>query len=357
VFRVIPKYVLLILWPGRPKQGTIKIKLPGYVAFTGYVSVFHQVPNAVRARFILVAAILWFCCVVSGAFFSFPLALAGTQPFLQVASQPLQGLLTDARTGAPLPYVSIGFPGSPAGTMSDSQGAFTLLVGEAYLDRNLKFSVVGYQAREVAVRALLRDQAAAGRLQIRLEAKPKVLTEVQVKGRNKAYRHQLAGSQIGKLTPFHHVFAHYTAPPDQVQGPELGVKIKARKYPAYLQNVNFCLSGTGADITRVQLKLYSLRNNLPHQEILRQVIQVDVPPKYTGWIETDLSTHHLMLEQDFVVALEWLRDENETEKSWLASGPVFSPKNPDYYKAARQRSWKLLHNESVGLYVTLLYQK
>ena len=302
--------------------------------------------------------LIFFCCCLILCCYV-PVLSAATGGRAPVASPDrlIRGSLTDAQTGKPLPYVSIGFAGLPAGTMTDSRGAFTLLVSEAYLDRTLRFSVVGYQAREIPVRQLLQEQAQKGKLEIRLEVKPKSLAEVQVKGKNKRFVTQVVGSQIGKLTPFHHVFENYTYATDQVRGPELGVKIQARKYPAYLQQVHFCLSGTGADITRVRLKLYSLQNNLPHQEMLQKIIQVDVPPKYTGWIETDLRPYHLMLEQDVVVALEWLRDENETEKSWLASGLVFSPKNPDYYKAANQNQWKMLYRESVGLYVTLLYQK
>jgi hypothetical protein len=310
-------------------------------------------PNVIMPRFLV---FLCCCLIICGGVPALS-AVAGGRAPLSFPDRLLRGSLLDAQTGIPLPYVSIGFTGHPAGTMTDSQGAFTFLIGEEYLDRKLRFSVVGYQAKEIPVRQLLQEQAGKDKLQIRLEVKPTALTEVQVKGKNKRFVTQLAGSQIGKLTPFHHAFDNYTYPADKVRGPELGVKIKARKYPAYLQQVHFCLSGTGADITRVRLKLYSLQNNLPHQEILQKIIQVDVPPKYTGWIETDLRPYHLMLEQDVVVALEWLRDENETEKSWLASGLVFSPQNPDYYKAANQNQWIMLRQESVGLYVTLLYQR
>jgi CarboxypepD_reg-like domain len=296
------------------------------------------------------------CCLLTWSFVPVH-SHGGSQAGNYSSDHKLTGSLLDAKTSVPLSYVSIGFPGHPAGTMTDAQGKFTLSVREEYLDRQLRFSVVDYQAKEVPVRQLLEEQAAKGHLQIQLEAKPRALAEVQVKARNKRFLTQQAGSQIGKLTPFRHSFDNYTFPGDKARGPELGVKIRARKYPAYLQNVSFCLSGTGADVTRVRLKFYSLRNDLPYKEIAQDRIVVDVPPKYTGWIETDISRYHLVLEQDFVVALEWLKDENETQKTWLASGMVFSPRTPDYYKAAGQNQWKMLLHESVGLYVTLLYQK
>lgn len=290
-----------------------------------------------------------YCCLTAWL-------LLSVQPVLALApALQLQGRLLDARTGAALPYASIGLTGHPAGTMTNLQGEFNLSLQEEHLNGSLRFSIVGYQPREIKVRVLLEQQANQGRLSIRLSAQPKGLAEVRVKAGNKRYRSQQVGSQIGKLTPFRHTFDTYTYASDQVKGPELGVKILARKYPAYLERVHFCLSGTGADITRVRLKLYSLRGNLPHAEILPQVIQLDVPPKYTGWIETDLSRYNLRLEEDFVVALEWLQEENETEKSWLASGMVFSPPQPDYYKPANQDQWKMLLQESIGLYVTLLY--
>src|SRR5688500_17887585 len=142
------------------------------------------------------------CCLLLGGWAAAsPAEVAGSQPKVYARDHLLHGSLRDAKTGAPLPYVSIGFSGQPAGTMTDQQGTFTFSVRDEYLDRHLRFSVVGYQAREVPVRQLLEEQTAKGSLQIPLEAKPKVLTEVQVKARHKKFLTQQVGSQIGKLTP------------------------------------------------------------------------------------------------------------------------------------------------------------
>ena len=60
-----------------------------------------------------------------------------------VAQTRVQGVVTDAKTGEPLPYVSVIFPGTQIGTMTDLEGAFTLEGAGSY--SNVSFLMMGYE--------------------------------------------------------------------------------------------------------------------------------------------------------------------------------------------------------------------
>ena len=63
----------------------------------------------------------------------------------------VRGLITDATTGEPLPYVSIVFPGTQIGTMSDLQGHFNIEASGSY--SNLSFQMLGYETYILNIRA------------------------------------------------------------------------------------------------------------------------------------------------------------------------------------------------------------
>ncbi len=55
----------------------------------------------------------------------------------------VRGTITDARTNQPLPFVSVGFPGTSIGATSDNNGKYHIETGKSYTQ--LKFSFVGYK--------------------------------------------------------------------------------------------------------------------------------------------------------------------------------------------------------------------
>ena len=60
-----------------------------------------------------------------------------------VAQTRVQGVVTDAKSGEPLPYVSVIFPGTQIGTMTDPEGAFTIEGPGSY--SNVSFQMLGYE--------------------------------------------------------------------------------------------------------------------------------------------------------------------------------------------------------------------
>ena len=67
------------------------------------------------------------------------------------AQTRVSGVVTDAQTGEPLPYVSVVFPGTKIGTMTDPEGAFTIEGPGRY--SNVSFQMLGYETFIYNIRA------------------------------------------------------------------------------------------------------------------------------------------------------------------------------------------------------------
>ena len=109
-----------------------------------------------------------------------------TLPGLRAPGQTrVRGTVTDAQTGEPVPYVSVIFPGTQTGTMTDLQGAFSLESPNSYA--NVSFQMLGYETLIVSI----RPGAANADLKIKLNPDTYGIQAVVVKprrGRDNVYR-------------------------------------------------------------------------------------------------------------------------------------------------------------------------
>ncbi|MBR4524169.1 MAG: carboxypeptidase-like regulatory domain-containing protein [Bacteroidales bacterium] len=71
--------------------------------------------------------------------------------FSALAQTRVYGVVTDASTGEPLPYVSVVFPGTRIGTMTDLEGKFSIEAAGSY--SNVSFQMLGYETYIFNIRA------------------------------------------------------------------------------------------------------------------------------------------------------------------------------------------------------------
>ncbi|MEM6542832.1 MAG: carboxypeptidase-like regulatory domain-containing protein, partial [Bacteroidota bacterium] len=69
------------------------------------------------------------------------------------AQQDYKGVVLDATSGQPIPYVNIGILEKSIGTVSDEEGRFHLFVKPNSLDPNMQvlFSALGYETLEISL--------------------------------------------------------------------------------------------------------------------------------------------------------------------------------------------------------------
>lgn len=66
-------------------------------------------------------------------------------------AQKISGKVSDAETGEPLPFASVGIEGTNIGVSSNLEGEFTLLVPESDREGKLVFNFLGYESQTVLI--------------------------------------------------------------------------------------------------------------------------------------------------------------------------------------------------------------
>ncbi|MBG8553114.1 erythromycin esterase family protein [Hymenobacter guriensis] len=89
----------------------------------------------------------------------------------------LPGLVLDAKTGAPVSFVSVGLRGTTLGTVSNLEGAFSLFVPASHARDTVQISSIGYASARLQLARLQPGQP----LQVRLVPQEHLLGEVLVK--------------------------------------------------------------------------------------------------------------------------------------------------------------------------------
>ncbi|MEZ5069915.1 MAG: carboxypeptidase-like regulatory domain-containing protein [Bacteroidales bacterium] len=111
-----------------------------------------------------------------------------------LSAQEIRGHVVDAETGLPLEFVNIGVPGLPRGTISDVEGTFVLNVEGLDPRNRIRFSLIGYAAREFTLAELMNQPCP-----VRMERKPMQLREVEEVYQNQICRADIVKSRAGHL--------------------------------------------------------------------------------------------------------------------------------------------------------------
>ena len=289
-------------------------------------------------------------------------AVAATPEQAAAVRAALSGTVLDKATNAPIPYASVIVTGEQRQVQTNGAGRFSLPMGAGAEGGSISVSSVGYISRTFAIADLLKQQAGGGGVKLYLLPKHEDLSEVEVKARSRKWKTRKVGYHIDEGTTFHHELSPSDTIPEGRTGQEIGNRIILKKQPAVLQSVSFGLTGSGVAKLAVGVRLYSLKDNLPHHNLLPEPVVVSIPPHHTGWITVNLEQYNLTLQDDFVLAIEWLTETNKLNDSSLM-GFATTPKGQvTYYRDSAQKPWQILNStllsvRSYGMYATLLYEK
>ncbi|WP_181885066.1 carboxypeptidase-like regulatory domain-containing protein [Pontibacter diazotrophicus] len=273
----------------------------------------------------------------------------------------IKGTILDKATNTPIPFASVSVVGREHHVQANGKGYFTLLLRPEDRIHALRVSSLGYVSREYKVEALL-EKAGAGDAKIFLEPKHRSLKEVEITAKAQKWKAQRVGYHIDEGTSFHYQFTPSDTASAEGPGQEIGTRIKVKRKQAVLQSVSFGLAGSGNAAVKVGVKLYSIKDNLPHQNLLPKPAIISIKPHHTGWITVDLEKHNITVEGDFALIIEWLSETTRLNSGSLMTFATTPKGQVTYYRAAGAKPWRirkstLLDVKSIGMYATLLYQR
>jgi len=253
------------------------------------------------------------------------------------ADAQLIGIVKDAKTGEALAYVNVGIPSKGVGTVTNEEGAFKLNISNNDAD-SLRVSMIGYLPQYFLIGDLKKHTDV-----IKLLPNDIQLKEVRITN------HKYIEKVLGNTTKSKSVNAGFTS---NDLGNEIGAIIKIKKSPTYLKRFNVAINeNTNQDSSILRLNIYSVKNGLPDKNILNQNIFVIVK-KGQDQIAFDLEPYHIMVDDNFFISLEWIKNSAghglKFSASLLGSGAIIA-------REASQAKWEKFGIAGLGFNVLAEY--
>lgn len=230
-------------------------------------------------------------------------------------AQTVEGIIQDAETNKPLPFVNIGIPGKGIGTVAQGDGRFTLDLRGALPEDTIRISMIGYATEQRKA----GDWMQSKQIIIALYPLDQQLAEVVVRPRDlKNVRlgndYNSLAVQIGFVGDKEDTTDHN--PP----GAELGTIMKVRDGKMhYLDSCGINLANFTPDSAVIRINFYEVHNDEPDIILNREPIYATI---YKGQrtLSIDLRPYDITADDDFVMAVEWLIDLKGKEEKILFCG-------------------------------------
>ncbi len=202
----------------------------------------------------------------------------------------------DARTKNPIPYVNIGIAGKNIGTVSDEQGNFVLEIKSKAEEEAVTISAIGYETVIVSTDELSRDGTLA------LKPISYSMDEVEIKATKFDGPEQIFGVK-NKARGLSISFE------STLLGTEIGTPIPIDQ-PTYIKSANFVLNHAKGDSILFRINIYAFEDGNIGENLLKENIYIREKQR-KGVISIDLTPYSLVLDQDVLLSLEWLRNFDE----------------------------------------------
>ena len=263
--------------------------------------------------------------------------------FINVYSQDItiSGIIKDS-LGSPLQYVNVGILNKSIGTVSNYEGSFSLIIDPSNLLDTLKVSRLGYKSETV----LLNESKNI--FEITLFEKIEALEEVQLS--SKKLKQYVKGKDKEK-TKLQVIFSN-TYQKNSSLGTEIGRKFKlGDKKPSVLKEFKFYIKENDYKFSKFRINIYSLKKGLPFKRLHLEDIFTSVQDSYTGEVIVDLDSFDIIVQQDIIIAVEWIEKSDDGE---VLNMPFIAPSigSTHYYKSGSQNKWGKMGGFSSSLLLT-----
>lgn len=261
---------------------------------------------------------------------------------VMVVSETLaqSGIVKDALTGLPIAFVNIGVPGKGIGTVSDEQGRFDLASNRIAHGDTLRFSIIGYQAHDLIV-----DLEEVINFTVKLEPTTYELQTIEVLPKD--YETKLVGNHLTNQN-IHAGFMN------NLLGHEIGTRVKIKSRPALIEKIHIYINHCKYDSIFYRLNIYELDGKKPGRNILKSPIYLSYSKEEAlEGIVLDIKQHYVMVEDDFFVSVELVKDLGE--RGLMFAAGFF--KDRAFYRETSQARWqKAPMSLGIGIGATILQE-
>ena len=221
----------------------------------------------------------------------------------------IKGKVLQQNSNTPIPYTNIGVLNSYFGTISNSDGSFSIKIPASHLEETLLFSAIGYKKKSIDVNSFTSDKE----IIIYLIEKEIVLDEVVIFASGKKIKEKQAWLGHGKK----HLLVQGQMNMDTASAGGAMALLIEKKDDIDLKFLDKALlyitRNTEPEFkVRVRfLRVDNANNNLPGDDLINEsiVIASDIN---RGWLSFDLSSYDLLIEEEsFFLVFEWILEDKD----------------------------------------------
>ena len=207
------------------------------------------------------------------------------------AQSYIQGTVSNPDTGEPVPFVNIGIIKVGVGTVSDENGQYRLRLPEP--QAIVTFSAIGYQTLEIEGKTLLHNGA------VDLRQRPYAIPEVIVDAA-KFGDEVIIGLKLEEKV-------HSIGFGSSELGTEIAAHLRIDK-ETLVKSAQFPINHATGDSLLFRVNLYDFQDGKKGENLLRQNVIVTTDQK-RGTLIVDLADYHLIVFNDVLLSLEWIKDD------------------------------------------------
>ncbi len=239
----------------------------------------------------------------------------------QSIAQPIvKGLVLDASTNEPIPFVNIGFKKLAVGTVSDEAGHYELkLVSPRDL---ISVSSLGYEDQSLLPADLQKNTT------ILLTPRNYDIPEVEVTAEHWETEEILLGNHSEDLD-------HNVGFGSRQLGTEIGARIPIGQ-ETYIKSAHFLLNHAKGDSILFRVNLYSFNEGKLGRNLLPENVIIAAKQEKGAVLEVDLSGYNVVVDHDVLLALEWIKDDGQEGNVGIT------------FRASKSRKWGNLYTKETS---------
>jgi len=270
---------------------------------------------------------------------------------LLYAQHSIEGFTTDALEKTILPYVNIGIANTNIGTISNSDGRFTLKLPDNQ-DKNamVTFSYIGYATQKYPVSFLLNKQNA-----IILQPSAESLEEVVINLKKPKAR-KLGRTSKGLGLMHINFYTSREAGVDDRLSKEMGMKFNINR-DCKVNDLNFNITSNEFESVKFRINFYSVKDGMPDKLLIDENIICEIKNTYLGWFTADLKPYNIYLTKEtgeVAVTIQWLESKkSNTDSKFFALSVAKAPFSTYYYREKAMDKWTSGSN-SLSFYLDIL---
>ncbi|WP_413998890.1 carboxypeptidase-like regulatory domain-containing protein [Flavobacterium sp. W1B] len=263
----------------------------------------------------------------------------------------INGEIKDSEKKTSLQYTNIGILNKNTGTVSNSNGKFSLKINESITESDLvTFSYVGYQTKTIPISKLSLTNNV-----IELKPEKNQLDEIVVKfvkPKPKILGRNSKGFGLMHLN----FYSYYEKDVDDRLSKEIGMKFKLKK-DCKINDLNFNITSNEFSSLKFRLNFYKVENGFPTELLIEKDIVFEIKDEFKGWFNLDLKPYDIYLDkesEDIAITIQWVESKKANAKSkYFGISTAMSVTETSYYREKSMDTWKK-SGQSLSFYLNTM---